>query len=166
MLIHDEPLSKCCWSKCCFSSEVSQRRWNCKTTGFANQKVQRTFRNGARITRCVHAGIQLSMAGAAHIGHDAPLGNQANTSGCERRRFDELDGQHKLSCSVQMEKTGQESKNRGSMQRSKTTGFANQNVQRRPTGRIATDNVRTLSKSSQRTPNSLAKKQLEERKPG
>ena len=130
MLIHDELLSKCCWSKCCFSSEASQRRWNCKTTGFANQKVQRTFRNGARITRCVHAGIQMSMAGAAHIGHDAPLGNQANTSGCKRRGFDELDGQHKLSCSVQIEKIGQESKNRGSMKRSKTTGFANQNVQR------------------------------------
>ena len=70
------------------------------------------------------------MAATAHIGHDAPLGNQANTSGCKRRGFDELDGQHKLSCSVQIEKIGQESKNRGSMKRSKTTGFANQNVQR------------------------------------
>ena len=32
------------------------------------------------------------MAATAHIGHDAPLGNQANTSGCKRREFDELDG--------------------------------------------------------------------------
>ena len=32
------------------------------------------------------------MAATAHIGHDAPLGTPAKTSGCKRREFDELDG--------------------------------------------------------------------------
>ena len=83
------------------------------------------------ISRCRETAISRNlMAATAHVGHDAPLGNPAKTSGCKRREFDELDGQHKLSCSVQIEKTGQESKNRGSMKRSKTTSFANQKVHR------------------------------------